>query len=86
MPVARADLELLLYFAHRAAVDKYMSDTSSERDAGDCVGSVGPTTCRICGFQTRDERYMAMHSRRRDHQYILHLPLKKRKWMRYCDL
>ncbi len=86
MPVARADLELLLHFAHRAAVDKYMSDTSSEKDAGHSDGSVGLTTRRICGFRSRDERYMAMHTKRRDHQGILLLPVKKRKWMRYCDL
>jgi hypothetical protein len=84
MPVARSDLDLLMHFAHRAAIDTYLSDTSSEETmeaAAQPIPSVSPTTCRICGFQTRNERYMAMHSRRRDHQTILLLPLKKRKWL-----
>ena len=84
MPVARSDLDLLMHFAHRAAIDTNLSDTSSEtsmEDAAQPIPSVNSKTCRICGFQTRNERYMAMHSRRRDHQAIMHLPLKKRKWL-----
>ena len=85
MPVSRADLELLLHFAHRSAVEKYLSDTAPVEVAKPSEPQDSLATCRICGFQTRDERYLIQHSRRRDHQGMLLLPLKKRKWMRLCD-
>ena len=84
MHVARADLELLLHFAHRSALENYPSDTAPVEVARHAEPQ-DLATCRICGFRTRDERYLILHSRRRDHRAMLLLPLKKRKWMRLCD-
>jgi hypothetical protein len=85
MPVARADLELLLHFAHRSAIDKHLSDNAPVEVARHADPQENLATCPICGFRTRDERYLMLHGRRRDHRTMLLLPLKKRKWMRLCD-
>lgn len=73
MPIARTDLDLLMHFARKSAIDTYTSDDVVH--AAKPLGPKAPLTCHVCGFTARDERYMALHSRRRDHQAILHLPL-----------
>ena len=67
-----------MHFAHKSAIDTYLEDHETAP-----LDSEATLTCRICGHRARNQSYLARHRMRRDHQFMLHLPLYfAQKWMR----